>query len=589
MNQNNVLNVLITDKLRSTSKYYKYYGNVISVNENKTKGKLLIHIIKSHSPGLSLGSVIETSTYIQPIKGANNIGGFNYKLYLQRLGIFHQIQLNKNNFCQKKDTSKSFLSTLLKFKQRLINALKESEFNEDTKQLLMAMLIGERNELDRVWVDRYVRAGVVHILAISGLHVGLLMLLFGWFFRPALLFKHGHYYQVLLVILCLWIYVALTGFGPSTIRAGVMFSFFSIGKYIKRSPPTLFYLILSFGILVFINPNNLTQVGFQLSYLAVLGILLIQPLLYKLITVKNNYLNWFWKMTTVTLAAQIAVTPLCIYYFNQFPGLFLLSNWVVLPFVSLFLYLGVASFVLIYIKLLPNLVVNLMDGMTLFLNQFVAWVSKQEIFFIQNLYVSKHEILLCYGVLVLLYLGIIRARRVTITTLFVGLVCLQLYSFKAKAESNKSEFIVVNNVYEKTLIIHKKENTANILSSKKARETDRIISDLKKEYTIDSIKYTPLQNSYTFGNKRILIIDSNWMEQLNLNKGEDVIILLTQSAKVNLDFILKHNKISMVIADGSNYPSFREKWSKTCEKWNVKYHDTQKQGAYFLLARNRGI
>ena len=199
-----------------------------------------------------------------------------------------------------------------------------------------------------------------------------------------------------------------------------MFSLFSIGAYLKRSPPTLYLLLLSSGILIYSNPQYIEQLGFQISYLAVFGILILQPILVKLLPIKNRLLHRFWVMTTVTLAAQIAVSPLAIYHFHQFPGLFLITNWAVLPFVALYLYLGIGSLILLNWQLLPKVLIDILDLMTAGLNNFVLWVINQEVFFFEELRLSVHEVLLTYTLLVFLYFMYIKSKRRTLVGCFLG-------------------------------------------------------------------------------------------------------------------------------------------------------------------------
>lgn len=133
-----------------------------------------------------------------------------------------------------------------------------------------------------------------------------------------------------------------------------------------------------------------------MSYLAVFGILILQPILVKLLPIKNKLLHRFWVMTTVMLAAQIAVSPLAIY---QFPGLFLITNWVVLPFVALYLYLGIGSLILLHWQLLPKVLLDILDLMTAGLNNVVLWVVNQEVFFFEELRLSIQEVFLTYAIL----------------------------------------------------------------------------------------------------------------------------------------------------------------------------------------------
>ena len=276
------------------------------------------------------------------------------------------------------------MTWLRELKQQKLDAIESSSFKEETKQLLMALILGERSELDRAWMDRYAQAGIVHILAISGLHMGLLMVLLGWIYIPLRLLPQGNYLSVYMIILSLWCYALLTGASASVILAATMFSLFSIGTYLKRSPPTLYLLLLSFGILVYSNPLYIKQLGFQMSYLVVFGILILQPIFLKIMSIKNKLLHRFWVMTTVTLAAQIAVSPLATYHFHQFPGLFLITKWVVLPFVALYLYLGIGSLILLHWQLLPTFLIDLLNLMTASLNNFVRWVVNQKAFFLRN-------------------------------------------------------------------------------------------------------------------------------------------------------------------------------------------------------------
>ena len=216
-----------------------------------------------------------------------------------------------------------------------------------------------------------------------------------------------------MIIISLWCQALSTGTNASVIRAGTMFSLFSIGTYPKRSPTSLKLLLLSFGVLTYINPLYIKQLGFQMSYLAVFGILILQPKLVKLLPIKNR----FWVMTTVTLAAQIEVSPLAIY---QFPGLCLITNQVVLPFVVLYLYLRIGSLILLHWQQLSTLLIDILNLMTAALNNLILWVVNQEVFFFQELRLSIHEVLLIDAILLFLCLLYLKANRRTILILFLG-------------------------------------------------------------------------------------------------------------------------------------------------------------------------
>ena len=288
LKKNNVFIIEITDHHRSTESYNRYYGRVVSINDREASGKILIRSKIKDSIQLKLGSFYKTKGHLNSIKSFKNIGGFDYKKYLENIGIIHEI--NSSDFILTKYKS-STRSWLLKSKQETLKKIETSSFKKETKRLIAALVLGERSEIDSVWIENYAKAGIIHVLAISGLHMGLLMLLFAWFFKPLRFLHQGNYLQALAIILCLWLYAFFTGGSASVIRAATMFSLFSLGKYINRSPPNTFLLLLSFGVLIFINPLYLNQLGFIMSYTAVFGILLLQPILMKMLPLKNKYLK----------------------------------------------------------------------------------------------------------------------------------------------------------------------------------------------------------------------------------------------------------------------------------------------------------
>ena len=252
-------------------------------------------------------------------------------------------------------------------------------------------------------MEGFAQAGLAHLLAISGLHIGLLMLLFRFILWPLRLLRKGDLFLSLTVISLLWSYAFFVGASPSVLRAVTLFSAIQLGYVVQRKLPTAYLVLLSMVILLFVSPRLILQLGFQLSYLAVFGILFLLPIFQ--LNISFPPLRWFWSLTLVSLAAQIAVAPLSIYHFQQFPALFLLSNWVVLPLMGTFLYLGFGSVIWLLFSPLPQVLVKLLDSSVNQLNLFVQWVNQQEAFFFSNLHLSKLSLLLCYLLLTCLLLG----------------------------------------------------------------------------------------------------------------------------------------------------------------------------------------
>lgn len=584
LKKNNVFIIEITDHLRSTGSYNRYYGRVVSIKDREASGKILIRSKIKDSIQLKLGSFYKTKAHLNSIKSFKNIGGFDYKKYLENIGIIHEI--NSSDFILTKYKS-STRSWLLKSKQETLKKIETSSFKKETKRLIAALVLGERSEIDSVWIENYAKAGIIHVLAISGLQMGLLMLLFAWFFKPLRFLPQGNYLQALAIILCLWLYAFFTGGSASVIRAATMFSLFSLGKYINRSPPNTFLLLLSFGVLIFINPLYLKQLGFIMSYTAVFGILLLQPILMKMLPLKNKYLKKIWNMTTVTLAAQIAISPITIYYFNQFPGLFLITNWVVLPFVALYLYIGIFSVLLIHLKPLPSLVIDFLDLMTSSLNNFVLWIIEQEKFLIENIRINIYEVVLIYTLIFLCYSSYKKNNKNVKILLLIAL--LFFYKGHEQRENlNKKSSVWLVSSFKNTILFQKKENELIVISREKIKPTNRLIQDYKNKYRLDHISFETLQNSYTIGKKNVVFANDLWAEQLSV-KNKKIILVLTDNTKINLEVVLKNNLVKQVILDGSNFPYLKNRWIKTCKKLKIPFYDLQTKGPFLFTSESGDI
>ena len=215
-------------------------------------------------------------------------------------------------------------------------------------------MLGQRQDISKEIYNSYTQAGAIHILAVSGLHVGIILLLLNFIFKPLIYFKNGNYIKLIVIVLILWSYAVIAGLSASVVRAVTMFTAVAIGMHLKRPTNVYNTLTISAFFLLLFKPMFLFDVGFQLSYLAVLAIVIIQPMLEKLWKPKFKLIDFFWKIFTVTIAAQFGIIPVSLYYFHQFPGLFFLSNLVIIPCLGFILGFGILIIILGLLNLLPN-------------------------------------------------------------------------------------------------------------------------------------------------------------------------------------------------------------------------------------------
>ena len=272
--QNN-FEFILEQRLRSTAFYDRYTVQIKKCNNQLAEGRLLLSLARdSTQKPLDYGKRWTVSGKINPIAPTLNPGQFDYKNYLKSLGIYHQLRSTDLPTPKVNQSPTVFLQS----KALAIGTLENSNLSPPTKQLLNALLLGEKIALNREEIKGFAQAGLAHLLAISGLHIGLLMLLFHFLLWPLRLLPKGDLLLSLTVILLLWGYALFVGASPSVLRAVTLFSAIQLGHAVQRKLPTAYLVLLSMVILLFVSPRLILQLGFQLSYLAVFGILFLLPI-----------------------------------------------------------------------------------------------------------------------------------------------------------------------------------------------------------------------------------------------------------------------------------------------------------------------
>ncbi|MDP2188438.1 MAG: ComEC/Rec2 family competence protein [Sphingobacteriaceae bacterium] len=279
------------------------------------------------APGYRL---VVSSNQLREIYESRNPHAFSYKKLMASRGIYFQLKLPPEQWRLYRDAEqRGLLSIALRLKK--LSTEKLFSYLKGTHQapFAAALLLGDRSALDQDLVKAYASSGAIHVLAVSGLHVGIFYMLMRWL--SINLFRLKRWGSLTMVLSALWLYALVTGLPPSVSRACTMFSLIAIARELKRD--ALIYNTMSAAafVLLWFKPGFLAETGFQLSFAAVIGIVYLQPKLYKMLYFKHKWADWLWQLTSVSLAAQLFTFPLSVYYFNQFPNYFLLSNFVVIP------------------------------------------------------------------------------------------------------------------------------------------------------------------------------------------------------------------------------------------------------------------
>lgn len=547
---------------------------VRQINNQPTSGLALLQL--EPSAELPIGGGYVLAGHLQPIAPPKNPGGFDFSKHMQQKGVMAEIHSHSEKlvFIKQKPSLRTWAH---QWRSRWIVQIKHLGLSTQTEALLQALVLGERSGIDIEMRTSYADAGAVHLLAISGLHIGILMLLLQWLFGgfSYLPYPLGKQIQTVMVVLCLWGYALLTGLSPSVLRAVTMFSFVALGRLIDRPGMPLQSLWLSLWVLVGLNPRLIYEVGFQLSYAAVAGILWALPKLIERYNPKHFLLGKLWRLWLLGMVAQLSVLPLSLYYFHQFPGLFWVSNLVVVPLLGWILGAGIFGVIIAHWPLMASLWGPILEWILGCMNAVVSWTAGQKQFLFTQIPFDGWDAALAAAIVVVLFLSL---QRISLAKV-AGFMALTIaWHFSITQTPYPQEEWVVFHSYQKTLIGYKNGQEATFYIPKDQNPNDRIVNDYKLDRQIKKYLTQNLQLGFMWGKTPFVAIDESGIYKLSNCEG--AVVLLRDSPKVHLVDLIKTLAPTVIIADGSNYPSFVRMWQKTCADMGVSFHDTASEGAW---------
>ncbi len=573
----NTISGIIQSDVKPNARYAKYFLEIQSMNKKSASGRLLLYVAKTSKITLPIGTELVLQGPLYPIPKSYNPYQFDYANYLEKQNIWHQVYLQKNDIqvVRLHQNSGYYL-------EQLRNSLRHSfdlhAFDSKTIALLDALLLGQRVALDKETLTDYTNAGVIHVLAISGLHISVLYFFLIFILRPLRSFRFGKVLELLLVLLVLWLFALLTGLPASVTRAVTLFSFMSVGAYFNRSKSLYNAMAVSALLILMFSPNTLFDIGFQLSYAAVLSIVLLQPF-YKIVPVtQNKIVRYFMDMICVSIAAQIGVLPLCLYYFNQFPALFLLANLIIIPLSSFVLLYGIILLALNFT--IPSVALFLGKPLAFsiqYMNTYIHWIAHFKWGVISNISFSGVMVVMLYFILFSLVYGMYSKKGKAISYIVISIFLFQWSYLAVKWNENESSECIVFN--EKNTLIGIKNNNSVIAYTDVPEEHKVTLQHYLRGTFSDTLQVFPLQNVLSFHQKRILVIDSVGIYKIS---RKPTVVILTQNPKINLERLINMAQPKLIIADKSNYKKNIRSWKATCGKEKIPFHAIAEKGFYRL-------
>lgn len=575
--------VVVKEKLKNTGNNDRYVVNMIQLNGKSSYGKIILNIRKETAkPTIEIGSHLKVFGSLYKNRAPNNPNQFDYGSYLENQQIYAQLYADANDIKINPNIDKNIFYYASRLRNKIIQNLEKNHFSKSELSVVVALILGQQQDISPEIVRDYQYAGAVHVLSVSGLHVGFILLFITFLLKPFPNTKSALLIKLIIVILSLWAFGILAGLAPSVVRSVTMFSFVAIGMHLRRSINIYNTLAVSAFLILLFQPSFLFEIGFQLSYIALFFIVWLQPLLSAIWKPKYKITAYFWDIITVSFAAQIGTLPLSIYYFHQFPGLFFVTNLVILPGMSLILGLGVIVMVMAAFDFVWMPLLNLLEWSIGLLNKTIAWIASFENFILKDISFNSYMMWSCY---LLIFSWIIWIKKPTYKKLVLSsctIILLQLVTFEANySNQNKIEFIVFSKK-KNTIITERLGNNVTLFSNDSILKTASDNLALKS-YLVANFcrvnKKKDLTNTYYFKGKKILLLDNSATYP---QEAKPDVVILTNSPKINLERIFKTHKPEQIVADASNFKSYIKTWKATCVKEKIPFHDTAEKGFYKL-------
>lgn len=552
-------------------------------------GKALVYLQKGmQASALKYGDEIIFRSDLKEIAPPQNPGEFNYKRYLSFHNIFHQQYVKEEQWkLLNVNGGNRVMSVIYDTRNSLLRKLNESGVKGREYAVGAALILGYSDKLDPGIISAYAGTGTLHVLSVSGLHVGLVYVVFNFLLGFVERFKHGKIIKGMSIIILLWGYAALTGLSPAVLRAATMFSFVVVGRSINRNTNIYNTLAVSCFLLLLFDPFLIFDVGFQLSYLAVAGIVFLQPLIYNWWQTTKWLPDQVWKIFSVSIAAQLATLPLSFFYFHQFPNYFLLSNLIVIPVSTLVIYNGILVFVLSDIPGLGTVLSKVLNYLLVFLNSSVKFMEQLPYALWQGVSISFTETILIYLFIASGIFYLLKRNYVAlVTSLITGVILLSVNLFERVKERQQQKLIVYNIPHISAIDLVDGDENYFIAHASLLTEPGKLNFHILPNRRSLGIRETNLANNDSFkkirSGKKVVVhlTNKDQVEELEGLKAD--CIILSSNCELSLVELAKTVSFDLLVFDSSNSMSHIRKWIQECRILHKNYYNVAAEGAFIM-------
>ncbi len=596
--KSNHLKVWVSNEPQKSNHILRFETEVTdAILENKTvkaTGKLLVafKIDSLHPIQLNYGDELIITSHFSPTEPPFNPAEFDFKAWLASKNIYHQTFLNQNQLIKlNSQKGNSIIKYALKVRKKQVDRYRKIIQNDEAFAVASTLVLGYRADLSKETLAAYSKTGTIHALSVSGMHVGIIYIFLNWalvFLNTNLLLK-----SIKLVLICslIWYYSLLTGFSPSVLRSAIMLTVFILAKSFNRTSNSYNILAFTAFCLLVYNPLLTWDVGFQLSFLAVFGLIYLQPKIYAWFYFKNKWLDKLWSTIALSLAAQITTFPLSIYYFHQFPLYFIFSNLFILLPLSAMMYLGISILMLRLYFLGP-----IFEWIITFTNNGLKWIADLPFSGISEIWINHWQLILLSISLSTFILSLVSYRKMMLISTIALLLIFQAYAGYHQLLLLKQRKIIafsLRNNYafafidgeNAILLTDLKTNDKNFSFSVKPALDQLRINNIKFVDWNTDIKapfFIKKEHQVIFHKFRILLLDPSFnYKKIKMLPKFDM-VWLHQNPIQNIYDLNSQIRFLSLLFDSTNKDYMIKKYKVEANKIAIQHYTLKKNKAYLI-------
>lgn len=573
-------------------------GTFFEGKKSKAKGRIIVSV-HNDSAKTSIhkyGDLLLIPANYDSINPPYNPGEFDYQSYLSDRQIYFQAFLTSDQiYLLDRHRGNPIISFALQLRKQLIQKFRHYLPDESAAAFASTLVLGYRAELSKELIDAYAKTGTMHVLSVSGMHVGIVFMVLNLILKFMDKTSNTRLIRAILIITVIWFYALLTGFSAPACRAAVMLSFIVLGKALNKRQNTYNLIAISAFLLLLYNPYYLLDAGFQLSYLAVTGIVFFHSRIYQTITIKNKMLDYMWSYSALSIAAQLATLPISIYYFHQFPVYFLFSNlFIVIP-VSLIMYAGILFMFIPFPEMLHygGIVLNKLINFT---NSILYYIENLPFSTLDGIWLTAFECTLIFIVILSISFRLTEGRKILMFPIGIFILILSLSLIVNWKRKYDLHHLIFYNLRKHSAIAYLTKGQSVIVSD--VENSDKLVSfsilpavkskgSRTELFFAGNTKFSGEtffgeRNFYQFAGYRIFKWDKEFDDVIFTGTLNVSAVLISGSPKVSLEDIKSCLDFKIIIIDANN-PDYKiKRWVIDAKKRKLPYYVLKKNPALIV-------